>query len=376
MFLDRRRGAEPGIHALIIGIGHYPFLTGNHLRYDGSADLRSAPVSALRFLDCLLDDAAGPWSRPVSTVDVLLSPVRELVDPDGVAVPVADPTRRNIQAAFDGWLDRCRSDPDNVAVLYFCGHGVQTDEHILLASDFAESDNNPFLGSFAFDTSRDGLLTQLPRTQCLFVDACRVHLTEEVRRKRLLGAGPLIAPEDYAERLCRHDLTLRAPFLDEFGAPDGEAPVSYFTAALVKALEGQAGEEDPDTGAWLVSNESISRAMTTLLQRELGEATGQAVEGARIYQPAVLRRLAAAPSTEVRVRWDPEITSGVVRCTPRLPARPEHRSAASARQPWRFPAEAGHYVATAECDQGSYVAEQRPFLALPPTADVRVRRQR
>ncbi|GAA4604734.1 hypothetical protein BJY16_005121 [Actinoplanes octamycinicus] len=367
MFLDRRPDAGPGLHALIIGVGHHPFLTGDHLRHAGPTDAGTAPASALRFLDCLLARGVGNWARPVATVDVLLSPVRELVSPDGRSVAVEEPTRRNVQAAFDQWLERCESHPDNIAVLYFSGLGVQTGQQVLLTSDFAASEDDPFRGAFAFDTSRDGLLTRLPSTQCLFVDAGWLRLGDEVIRRRGRGAEPLIAPGPFAERKCRHDLTLRAPQL-----PDTGAPLSPFTSALIKALEGVAATEDPETGDWVLSTASISQAMTVLVQRELGKAgTGRAVPGAEIFEPAVLRRLLVHPQVEGELRWK-VTTSGRVRCVPRLRTGAAQEFWGSIEGPQCFSGPAGHYVAKVDSFPGVGELAERPLLALPPAAEILV----
>ncbi len=379
LLLDRREsvGAGPGVHALIIGVGTYHHLSDNDFAFDGYTSLKSAPVSALRFLDCLLDTAVANWSQPVASVDVLLSPARTLISPDGESVEIIDPTRQNTQKAFDAWLKRCESHPENIAVLYFCGHGVQAGRQILLSSDFAASrENNPFLTAIDFDTSRDGMLTRLPPTQCVFVDACRVPLTEAIMTVAPTDAPPLVRARSDARMQCRYDLTLRAPFLHEFGAPpDPDGSVSYFTAALVKALEGQAAERDLNTGEWVVSNESVSIAMTRLLQREHAGGTGHAVGGSLPLERTVLRWLAVPPPTDFIVRWEAAIRTGKVKCLPSPPVRSGYEIDASGEQPWEFTAQAGGYLATAECDHGSYVAEDLSFVALPPAVELTVRRK-
>ncbi len=376
LYLDER-GTGPGVHALIIGVGRYPYLTGKHLEFDGYRDLTSAPVSALHFMQKLVDTDVAEWAVPVASVDVLLSPTRTLVNHTGTHVDVADPTRENIQEAFQHWLNRCASHPENIGVFYFCGHGVQAESQVLLASDFARFDDSPFMGAFAYDVSRDGILQFGPPTQCVFIDACRVPLTEQVRLLNR-GVSALKTADAFGERSCLHDLTLRAPLFDVMEAPPNltgysDGVVSYFTSALTRALDGQAAMEEDLTGDWVVDNQNVSVNMTKLLQQEIGPgATGRAVEGAMIFDRKVLRRLVAPPPTMITVSCEPLAETGTLSCMPNPAVRPPYEHSAQDGEPWEFQAEAGHYTVTAECELRQSRAVPKPVYATPPSKFVRL----
>ncbi|BCJ76193.1 hypothetical protein CS0771_57370 [Catellatospora sp. IY07-71] len=376
LYLDER-GSGPGVHALIIGVGQYPYLTGKYLEFDGYSDLTSAPVSALHFMKKLVNTDVAEWAVPVASVDLLLSPARTLVNAAGAEVSVADPTRENIQGAFDDWLERCASHPENIGVFYFCGHGVQAESQVLLASDFARFDGSPFMGAFAYDVSRDGILQFGPPTQCVFIDACRVPLTEQVRQLNR-GVSALKTADAYGERRCAHDLTLRAPLFDVMEAPPNiagysDGVVSYFTSALTRALDGQAAVEEALTGEWVVDNQTVSSRMTGLLQQEIGTGTtGRAVEGAKIFDRKVLRRLHTPPSTKITVSCEPLAETGTLSCTPNPAVRAAYEHRAQDGEPWEFLAEAGHYMVTAECERGLHRVGPKPVYAAPPTSYVRL----
>ena len=60
--------------------------------------------------------------------------------------PVEGADRDAFGAAFDRWYARCDADPDNVALFYFCGHGCELGDQLLLLEDFGHSPLNPFGG--------------------------------------------------------------------------------------------------------------------------------------------------------------------------------------------------------------------------------------
>ena len=169
----------PGLHALVIGVGAYAHLEGGSgteiedpLRYGNLGQLTSPPRSALAFANWLRESNHDRWKAPLATIELLISPAPSDPDPAGSSLIFPDATIDGILAAFDAWTQRCGSDANNVAVFYFCGHGLQSEEQILLASDFGRYSNH-FRGAFAFDSTREAFLQRLPKTQCFFVDACR-----------------------------------------------------------------------------------------------------------------------------------------------------------------------------------------------------------
>jgi hypothetical protein len=63
-------------------------------------------------------------NAPLATVEMLFSPSQPYTRPDSAEVLVEAATRANIAQGFERWLERAAAHDENVAVFYFCGHGV------------------------------------------------------------------------------------------------------------------------------------------------------------------------------------------------------------------------------------------------------------
>ena len=138
-----------GTHLFIVGVGEYPCLLGGdpkQLLEDpmGLKQLSSPPVSAAALASWFLG-RQGPSgaavgfhnpNAPLATVEMLLSPSQSYTGPGVAPVPVAAATRANIVQSFKLWKDRVAADPGNIAVFYFCGHGVMGVNDYLMPSDF------------------------------------------------------------------------------------------------------------------------------------------------------------------------------------------------------------------------------------------------
>ncbi|HKJ55999.1 MAG TPA: caspase family protein, partial [Nitriliruptoraceae bacterium] len=132
------------VHALVIGVGAYRHLNGGEgplaAQPFGLGQLTSPPVSAAAFVDWIETTMRHPEAE-LGSVELLLSPGSAMLDQGAVEVEV--PTMENTRAAFDRWLARCDSNKDNVAVLYFSGHGIERESHMALLADFGVSATRP-----------------------------------------------------------------------------------------------------------------------------------------------------------------------------------------------------------------------------------------
>src|SRR5947199_9944041 len=75
LLLDK--SSKPGTHAVVIGIGRYPWLVGGKAKprfaqNDGMAQLTSPPASARAFATWLLETYENP-EAPLVSLDLLLS---------------------------------------------------------------------------------------------------------------------------------------------------------------------------------------------------------------------------------------------------------------------------------------------------------------
>ena len=249
----------PAAHALVIGVGHYRHLSGGAdpktqtIQNVGILQqLTSPPRSAVAFSDWLIAHA-DDWRVPIKTVDLLVSPAQ--ADPDA-GVPGANfqpATIANIQAAYAAWKNRCDDDPDNIAIFFFSGHGVEKGEHFLLAEDFGEQPNNPWLGAFDFDTTRRAFHATKAATQCFFVDACREITSSMLQHQVMVPPLEIVNLTNSAD--CLFDLTLKASASNEKAHGPPKQP-SYFTQAVQLALDGGVAEKTG--GRWLVKSGQVS----------------------------------------------------------------------------------------------------------------------
>jgi hypothetical protein len=125
VILERARTQEgPGTHALVVGVSHYPHLSPNEgpvaKTYSTLKQLPSAVLSAKAFANWLCRTPLRNPAAPLGRIELLLSPAEQN---EGVQCEAA--THANLQAAFGRWFKTCTSSSDNVALLYFCGHGRQ-----------------------------------------------------------------------------------------------------------------------------------------------------------------------------------------------------------------------------------------------------------
>ncbi|MER6187907.1 caspase family protein [Streptomyces sp. NPDC001652] len=369
MFFEENRPG-PGMHALVIGVGGYAHLPGgagraiaDPLRYGNLGQLTSPPRSALEFATWLRESDPSRWTAPLASIDLRISPAPTDPDLGGSGSAYRDATIDSITEAYDVWKDRCASDENNVAVFYFCGHGLQSDEQLLLASDFGRYEGNHFRGAFSFESTRTGFLQRPPRTQCFFIDACREVAPGVTMPLGGANADPLDRPDARRRRHCDHDLTLQSstPFAAALGRPRN---VSYFTAALINAMQGGAAVTD-EFAEWVVRTDRIAMVIDSLVEAEAGRPMPTAKGPA--FLPAVLYRLDGPPDVELTLACVPE--PALCRATLFYEPHPSGRTERKPPMPekWNVTLKAGYYRIGAEFEDHTYAPVSRTELINPPT---------
>jgi hypothetical protein len=365
----------PGLHALVIGVGGYVHLEGgagpviaDPLQYGNLGQITSPPRSALAFANWLRKSDRIHWKTEVASIDLLISPEPSDPHPAGPGVTFKNATIDDIRTAFDAWASRCGRDVDNVAMFYFCGHGLQSDEQILLASDFGRYSNH-FSGAFAFDSTRDGFLQSPPKTQCFFIDACREVTPGTVENLGGATALPLREARAYAPRRCDHDLSLQscAAFEAAFAPPEG---ISYFTTALIRALQGGAASTD-EYGEWVIRTDTVGWCVDELMQAE-SKRLRPTAKGPGLSS-AVLLRLAGAPDVKLMLECDPD--SALAKATLSYEPIPPTPGTRLERTPpvsatWTPPVKAGFCTISAAFAQNSsaFGDVTRTALVAPPSS--------
>ena len=261
--------ADPSIHAFIVGIGAYPNLnegiTPKNQILEGISKLNqliSPPLSSVAFYNMLIElDMSGNLMFPLGSIEFFASEI-----PGSNSIPIElqsdEPNRLNIATAFDSWLDRCKSNSKNLAIFYFCGHGIQDGDHYLLTSDFGQRPNYPFEGSFNFDKTMMALNQLKIDHQLFFVDACRYILPG------MLQAPPSIQPLLSPNRLKR-DSEFCAVYKGAaanngaFAVPN---QVSFFTKAIINGLSGAVSKLT--NGQWIVSTSDLAEELQSLMNIE------------------------------------------------------------------------------------------------------------
>lgn len=315
LLFDSLAAGQPGTHVLAIGVGNYPHLLDGDKKLAkdpiGLGQLDSPPVSLKAFLDWMLAPAgngAGFSNRvaPLASVEAVCSSRAALtIDTPALGQVALEPaTRDNIQAAFEAWLDRMKSHPDNIGVFYFCGHGVMVADQHLLAEDFGRT-AQPWTHAFNVSLTIRAVEREVSGAVFFFIDSCRnvprgLALT--------LGADPqaLIGADLKKNVSCKHVTAVYATGEGQLAfAPIG-GQVSRFTSALLCALSGYCGIKNPGEQTWNVDGDNVASAIRVLLQHNESGKDKQ-VSDQSIQGPLVpLLRMGAPPKVMVCLDLSPK----------------------------------------------------------------------
>jgi hypothetical protein len=194
---------------------------------------------------------------PLASVDLLLSASQAVsYRVPGTAadrlVPCADFT--NVKAAFNAWHDRCAGDENNLAIFYFCGHGVEGQNRVLIPSDFPILDaagRPDYTRLINFDATLEGMLYCRAKDQFYLLDSCRTKVPPPLTSHPL--GVPLTDPDLFLPQHARAQPVITVP--RGTAAFGHHRQVSALTNLLLHALSGAGAKESG--GQWRVSGESI-----------------------------------------------------------------------------------------------------------------------
>lgn len=277
----------PGTHVLIIGVGYYRHLRGGpeprNRVHMGLNVLSSPPVSAMHLARWMINDngAAGGGlhnpNAPLTTLEILVSSESgEQLTAAGALHAIDRASLPLVQAGFDRWLEEVQRHPNNVGVLYFCGHGVMGNgpEHILLLDDHGANGNRPFqTGSFDLSNTLRALWRQVQAQLYVFIDACRTY---DRRVGDRLGSRPAALLDEGASSANINRGTTWIESTSEAQPAYGDSNgVSRFTDALLRALDGYCGVPQPGSPNWLINGSALAQAMPKLLAMVNKERSGE-----------------------------------------------------------------------------------------------------
>jgi hypothetical protein len=262
--------ADPGTHVLIIGVGAYAY--GRRSAQPSAvagdlAQLTSPPRSARATADWFITSFQNR-DRPLASVEMLLSEADPqpyvAARPAGEAPVVPAPaTFPEVELAAGDWADRLRSNKENMALFYFCGHGVSVGEQAaLLLSDFGEP-RHEYRGAIAVDELIGTMRNSRAIRQAYLFDCCRtradtLYLNEPRIGTRIVHQTAF--DRGHAESAQQFVLFPTIDGEEAFGAADQP---SAFTSALIDALDFAAA--DLKSGAWRTSTAGLHAAIDQLI---------------------------------------------------------------------------------------------------------------
>jgi Caspase domain len=355
----------PRLHALIIGVADYPFVsTGSSKskREDRLTlpQIRSPKPSALAIARWLVGNHRNP-AVPLGSVELLASPEATWPDANGAPVEIQEPTFAAIKRATKAWRDRCHTSRDNIAFFYFCGHGLTNDGfQFLLPQDICDPEPSRLWDhSIDFNTFRTNMRNCRARTQLFFVDACS-------NRPQGLdtnsAVGDALIDDDRTAPLPENIITFNAAAPGRtVNVPDkDQSEITCLADALLKALNGSAAKKIG--GDWVVDIRSLPHWVDQLVQ-DLGDRYETPQRPAVYVSSAPIPlHYPATPLVPTRIDW-----------TASAPAKPSIDLVHALRQggckeadrPWYDDLECGKWemkMAFAGLDP-----IEREFSVLPPT---------
>ena len=254
-----RADSDPRTHALVIGVSKYQFLTEDGSRAR-AAERRSGSARPAR-------RRPRPSASPSgSSRHTAIPPRRSEASASysRLRLRAAERARRaprrgaradwdNVALAVDDWMNDCATNPDNVAILYASGHGIQMspdDGGIVLLEDFARL-RNVLDHSLDVGAVRKGMAgPTMAQRQFYFVDACRVRPEEASSSDAGNGVG---LPAMFEGRATVSPVFFAAiPSTEALGeVGDG----TLFVQALLECLDTALGVDDHVVGGRLVGRD-------------------------------------------------------------------------------------------------------------------------
>lgn len=285
---------EPRLHALVVGVGDYPHLGG------GSGppapvllelqQLTTTPLTAVRIARWLVESYRNP-DCPLGSVELLLSPEKDVPRPDGPSVPVERADKAAIADATLRWFGRCNTLNANIALFYFAGHGISKGaSQFVLPADFGANHAALWSNCIDFDGMKLGMRKNAAETQLFFVDACREYPATVLTDLNPTG-DPILTGATIHD-LVATEGTYRAASAGR-RAYGPEDDITFFAQALLSALEG-VGARNLD-GSARVDTDSLSGSLGPLMDElaaEYEEPLSCKCDSERA-QPSVIHRPAS-----------------------------------------------------------------------------------
>ena len=222
--------------------------------------LKSPVVWARAFADWLCLGYQNS-SAQLGSVNLLLSPANPFAATGRTPLPVDPPEMETVQAAYDAWYARCDARPGNIALFYFCGHGVaQGFNSLLLAPTTGRTRAAVYRPDrSARDVRRD---RDVPCEDPLLLHR---RLPDGPGRRREGGRRGDYLKEPFGDRDYR---LIRSAAYDQSAYGQSNL-VSVFTDVLLDCLRDGLGvnRRREDDACWVITTESLQENLVRLLGR-------------------------------------------------------------------------------------------------------------
>lgn len=387
-------GAGPRVHALVIGVGAYPFAKPAHQRADTPrplrdvADLESAATGAALFADWLISEAR--CDLPLGSVEVLksgpglaggeygwsgrIAPAHAGADPRGGAAAVEAPTMEAMRAAGIRWLTRLRSEQGTVGIVYVCGHGgVLSSRPIVFLSDLNEDEASEWGAFLDLGDLAAGLkhLSEVAAAH-IFVDAC-AEIIREMGFENHGNGAKFLKTKAFGKGVEKVSL-LGASAPNYLAYEDTPTTGGRFTILLLEALRGASARNPSGMAEWVVQphdvHADLKRRYATVGWAEPFEPAPPLVPS----EPTVIVRFTDPPTIFRRVALSPEAALGVCDLEvldPQQRTPPLHRYVQDGGRDWRFWMKASIYPHYLKVDfpGGHYASKLIPFTPIQSVFD-------
>ncbi|BCQ30046.1 caspase family protein [Caballeronia novacaledonica] len=303
LILDRRQKGDPGVHVILIGVGTFANaraadLLGDDAPKGGFADLET-PLHSVEAFAGWLQTELDVADTPLQTLRVLASSASRTS-----RLGVTSPTFKNIADEVGEWSDDVDSHEDNLAIFYFCGHGLLIGEtQLLLAEDFGSNRRAPFEDSIEPELLANAMRQMQGRRQLFLIDACSTEVPFSRRYANVRSRT--IVQEAQNQNLAKSEQCLiRASKLGSraFGSATGP---SVFMDAFLRAMKG-AGAVSAQRRRWVIHTDMLKLALSWLMQlRPEGQGQEVSFGGGTLSSNVSFHMLSGDPLVPVRVLCEP-----------------------------------------------------------------------
>jgi len=333
-------------HVIAIGIGQYDHLPGGSGRLaKHHLELKqvSTPPASARAIASWFIEKFDCTDRPLASVSLVLSekqPAPFTNVKTGTAYnSLPSGKMLEVREALRAWMRRAETDPDNAAVLYFCGHGLSAGvQNYYLLRDYGKDDEEPLLGAINFRNFLSGLSTKTPTFQFLLFDACRsenpvIDLNRDSGQSIFMadpagrmGLPPHLRKVQQCPIFSTEDVALGRP----------NEP-SLCAQAFIRVMNGAAArKDDPNANEWFVTTHGIDMHLSDFQNREASRGGRSQSADANSYAKFRLRRIGPRrPPVPVFVRVKDAARRARLKITAEPPNQPPVLISDPTRPDWQ-----------------------------------------